>query len=191
MCIASSYYLWPLAVSVALLNAGCRVPGVDDLRPAGIEVVDPATEAMPPELSGWSSPGRLVKLSFFTKTNVRDVAKKFNLHLRAEAYFCGNRAHELAKLQVLFDGDGVITESPEASRRPESSQVWFYIAEKSGPGKDIESGTFSIPPYDLVAQPKDVCVQLHGRNMALEGFSSNVATITSTQLTRALAQDPM
>ena len=177
-----------VVISAVFLATGCRVSRFDSLRLAGIEVVDPTRENIPMALSTWSPAGRLVKLSFVTSTNVRATVRTLNLHLRADAYFCGNRAHKLEMLQVLFDADGVIAENPEPSQ--DGSKVWLYIAEKSGPGRDIETGALSIPPYNLVTQPKNVCVQLHGRNMALEGFSSNVVTIAFDEIARALATTP-
>jgi hypothetical protein len=188
-----SYSTWIVGSTVPAvvlcLLFGCDVAKVNDLRLSKIEVVDPRREALPAELAGWSPQGRLVKLSFTTKTNIRDVARKFRLHLLADAYFCGNQKHELAKLQVLFDRDGAFAENPLPSSSSGGSEIWFYAAERSEPRKDIETGRMSIPSYDLVQQPREVCVRLHGHNMALEGFSSNIVNIASEKLSSALAQD--
>jgi hypothetical protein len=179
---------WTALTIVLCLISGCNVARVNDLRLASIEVVDRTRQVIPPELAEWHPEGRLVKLSFTTRTNVRNVVREFGLHVRADAYFCANQAHELAKLQILFDRDGAIAENSQPSSSADGTELWLYAAERSVARKDIETGKLSIPPYDLVQQPGNVCVQLHGRNMALEGFSSNVVTIAADGLTKALAQ---
>lgn len=180
---------WTALTMILCLISGCNVARVNDLRLVDIEIVDRTREVIPAELAEWHPEGRLVKLSFTTRTNVRKVARNFDLHVRADAYFCANQAHELAKLQILFDRDGAITENSQPSGRANGIELWFYVAERSEARKDIETGKLSIPPYDLVQQPRNVCVQLHGRNMALEGFSSNIVTVAADEMTKALARD--
>lgn len=179
---------WILATLVLCLNSGCNFARVNDLSLVGVEIVDPAQQAVPPELSEWNAQGRLVKFSFHTKTNVRNVARTLGLHLRADVYFCPNQAHEVAKLQILFDRDGAITENPQPSSSVNGTEFWFYAAERSQARKDIETGKLSIPPYDLVKKSRSICVQLHGRNMAMEGFSSNLVNVAADRVTKALSQ---
>lgn len=173
-----------MLASVLCFSYGCTVASVNDLRLREIEVVDPSVQSVPVELESWAPKGRLLRIVLVTGLNVRDTAKRYNLYVRADAYSCVGRKHELAKLEILFDADGVIGEELAPSRSAGGSELWFYVVEKSDPRKNIETGLFSVPAYDLVQHPHDICVQLHARNMALQGFSSNVVRIHGHELAR-------
>jgi hypothetical protein len=170
------------------LIGGCSLAKVGDLRLAGIEVVDPVRQPIPGELNGWNSNGRLVKLTFTTNTNIRDVTRTDGLHLLVRPYFCANERQDLWTMQILFDADGAILKDPTPSSSSDGSAVWFYVAESSATRLTIDAHTLGIPAYDLARQPGDVCVQLRGQKTAFGGFYSNIVTISSAELSEALTK---
>ena len=160
-----------LACCTSLTACGTEV---DDLRFVRIEVVG-ARELLPSELRDWPLPGRIVRIEFRTSQNIRTIARDKELNVRADVYFCGNKAHVLSKLRYVFDSEGFLGHMPAPAQSGDGSSIYLYVAEGAEARRDIESGERSIPAYDLSRDARDVCVQLHGYNMALEGFSSNVA----------------
>lgn len=177
---------WSALATMLFLACGCNFIKVNNVQLASIEVVDGSRQDVPGELGQWNPEGRLVKLTLRTETNIRNVARDLGLHVRVDAYSCGNQDHVLDMLDLVFDRDGVIGDNPSASSNPDGSAVWIYVSERSGPRRDIETGKTSIPSYDLAHRPADLCIRLHGRNMALEGFSSNIVRVPSEILEDAL-----
>lgn len=172
-----------VALAVTCAVAGCKVARVDDVHLIGIDLVKPQEERALADVEKWSSQGPLLKLMFAIKSDVRGLARQYDLNVRVEAYQCDNRGHLLAWLPHVFDQQGAISAYVSQSSRTSSSEVWIYVAEKAGQRKDIETGE-AIPAYDLASQPVDICVQLHGFNMARQGFSSNVIVIPADQSKR-------
>lgn len=177
---------WAALATALFLTCGCNFTKVNNVRLAGVEVVDGSRQVLPDELGQWNPGGRLVKLTFWTEKNIRNVARDLGLHVRVDAYSCGNRDHVLEMLDLLFDHDGAIGDNPTSSSNPDESAVWIYVSERSGPRRDIETGKITIPSYDLAHGKVDLCIRLHGRNMALEGFSSNIVRVPSEALEVAL-----
>jgi hypothetical protein len=118
--------------------------------------------------------------------NIRTIARDKELNVRADVYFCGNKAHVLSKLRYVFDSEGLLGHNPAPAKLGDGSSIYLYAAEGAEAARDIESGERSIPAYDLSRDARDVCVQLHGYNMALEGFSSNVAVARKQAIQEAL-----
>jgi hypothetical protein len=174
-----------------MLGLACCMPltacgsDVDDLRAVRIEVVS-ERESLPSELRDWPFPGRIVRIELSTSQNIRTIARDKELNLRSDVYFCGDKAHVLSKLRYVFDSEGVLGHNPAPAQSGEGSSIYLYVAERAEAARDIESGERSIPAYDLSGDARDVCVQLHGYNMALEGFSSNVAMVKRQTIDEAL-----
>src|SRR5689334_24410031 len=92
-------------LALACVLCGCRV---DDLRFAGIEVLD-AGQPLPRAVAKWHPQSRVLKLSFSTAANLRALEQQKGLYVGADVYFCGNRSHELGWMHVVFDSNGPFT----------------------------------------------------------------------------------
>jgi hypothetical protein len=163
---------------------------VDDVRFAGIDIVVLQDEHLLAEVEKWRPQGRLLKLVFTTSTEVRELAQRYELNVRADVYQCGNRDHLVAKVPHVFDQQGAIRTAAPKKSSPSSGRLWIYIVDKWELRTDIETGKATIPAYDLASNPVDICVQLHGYNMARQGFSSNVITISGDQFSKVLTSTP-
>jgi hypothetical protein len=127
----------------------------------------------------------LAMVTFTTKTNLIEFARRYDYNIVEGASFCsGNGVDEAKKLQEdssVYDLDGRIDMTRRDSR---ASPGVYHIYLDVTPMKF--AGHPSPFAYDLRHQPEDVCIEVRGGNMLGRTFVSNVM-IVSKDLLSAVA----
>jgi hypothetical protein len=131
---------------------------------------------MTDELKGWLANRTTVRIELETAISIRDVASKYGLNVRADVRYCHSSA-ELTSWRYVYDEHGPISSGNRGAGVSEPTKLWLYVSEREGVRRNLRTGEMSVPGYDLHGDRKDVCVRVHARNMALEGFSSNEVVI--------------
>ena len=81
----------------------------------------------------------------------------------------------------VFDEYGLI-DGTNHKQSPASNTVYVYFATREGERKNVELGKKPFPAYDLGSMARvDLCLQIKGRNMAMQGFTSNTFKFALTE----------
>jgi hypothetical protein len=170
-----------LVLGLTLL-AGCNVARVN-VQLEAIEVFDTTPDAVLKDMWGWKPDGKVVKLLLSSNQNIRALSNRYGLQVMVDAYSCSNRALELRYLSRLFDDEGLITQDAAPKAVPSGPYRFsFYFGDRSS----RQAANEQKPAYDLVQDPINVCLRLSARNMALQGFTSNVVTVPAEKLAEML-----
>lgn len=137
---------------------------------------------------------------FESNEDLLSLAKKMGANLSSDAYFC-----EKPKQQVLLgmpdiysDSKNVMTLKIQDGERhkndEESHQAWYryevvlfasWEADREAPRQHSETEKTYYLKYDLIKEPKDICVSISGGNM-VQMIKSNTLTITAEEIRRVL-----
>jgi hypothetical protein len=163
----------------------CCAAGSVKLEVTSLEVVPRTDQSVTGEFEGWrSQPGRLVRVVLSSNKNLRKLRNARGLNVFFQAWRCSIPKERLSYLGLVYDSAGEIGERNVAPIL-ESNRVWLYIAE-SGPSWRGNSSHDRAEPYDLRTGRDDVCVRIRGRNMVLQGFTSNVVRLPAKELVAKL-----
>jgi hypothetical protein len=156
----------------AVLACGLAVSAcVPNIKLLGARVEQVPIEAKPAEFTGsWPQDSALLRVEVQTSRNLRAIADAHELNVGVDAFLCDERRHELSAMTYLFDDAGHI----DAYHGPGSGSkaIWFYLAQKSRPRRDIEGGP-DFPAYDLRTELRDMCFEVRGGNMLGQTMRSN------------------
>jgi hypothetical protein len=120
-----------------------------------------------------------------TGDNVRELARRYELHVSVDAFFCDDHDQRLVAYPAVFDHDGNISDSRVQATDPKDTQVWIYVAVTSSGAPDGQFSAGKSASYDLKSVDRSVCVQLRGGSMTLRQLKAPVVSIPAEQVRHA------
>lgn len=174
-----------LVLSAACL-ASCTLPGPRDLRLKSVEVAHLDLDDFNPGQIRETEPGRntveVLKISFHTRTNLFETRRATGFNIGAEAASCNGGQIELPVGYVYWKGYSANAkiDSPPASGEDMVYSVYGPVRLDSAIATRIGK-----PEFDLQHEPFDVCLRVHGGNMAGMQFWSNVLRVPQQQIFQA------
>lgn len=148
-----------------------RTSGIEPLKWKGL----PELERSEPQL----------RVVMQTGNNVRELARRYELHVGVEAFICGDRDRRLVAYPAVFDHDGNISDSPVPARDPKDTQVWIYVAVSAPGFQGSPTSAGKHARYDLTSVDESVCVQVRGGSMTLRRLKAPVVSIPAEQVRHA------
>lgn len=173
-------------VATALLVAGCVMPSLENISLVRVERttgIEPLRWKVLPELQQ-KEPQLRVEMD--TRKNVRELARRNELHVSADAFFCGNRDQHLVVYPAVFDRDGNISDSPAQASDPADTHAWIYIAASSTGGHGGLNSADKSVSYDLAKNARDVCVEIRGGSMTLRSLKAPLVSVPAATVRDAL-----
>ncbi len=183
-----------ILLSFGLLGCISTMPG--DLRFSGVELIE-VPEVTGKEIdrgrytlrSGYI-PRLMVKLA--SKENIFSFAKKKGVRVSANVYFCENPNEEvLLKRGGVFIGDKslddlLLSNAPIDSLNTNRSGDYIYIIKIGLYSPEIDGGSITLEAFDLVKNPRDICLFLELKSM-LGGYESKTVKIPKKEIKKAIS----
>lgn len=128
------------------------------------------------------------------------LAKKMGSSLYSDAYFCEEPEQQVLLIMPgIYSGSKSVTmlsiqDGERHKNDEESHQAWYryevvlfasWEADREAPRQHSETEKTYYLKYDLIKEPKDICVSISGGNM-VQIIKSNTLTIMAEEIRRVL-----
>lgn len=191
-----------IAISLCLFN--CQVlardlPAIGDLQLLSLELVEDKepTDIIMPNAQHPTGPSRRqIKLRFAVEGDLFRYIKFHEYNIGIDAFLCVrgiiDNKKPLDSTSYIFDDRGLVdpyrTDIAHGVHQQSGHVFRAYIYMQPVP----RSGTHNVfekeTLYDLLREPKDVCLQLRGGNMLGGVFKTNRIIITEQMILDAIAK---
>lgn len=191
---------------IVILLGACATQFTDDLTVQSVELVEgPSQDAwtesgLVPVLSTESAnvsrshseqPGPVLKVTLATKSNLWAFAKRKAGVMQIDADFCDTSDNTaLLRASSLYVPQAVAAASAlNAEATAASPYEYFFFMDIRGDARETEQVTYQA--FDLIAQPRDVCVVIRGGYYSKIGYKSNTAVVSALAIKAALRDLPL
>ncbi len=176
---------------ICVAISACGIAGGGPLNLQVISVEMASASSHPPELHPMdlrlTTPSLVVVFS--SEQDLVEYAKDHEFNIGNDTSFCRDGAFDtLQPLQgnpYVFDDFGKVDAFQRERSRSSHPAPYFYrvfIRLKS-----ISLAGQKIAPYDLAANPADICLRIRGGNMSGAKFTSNTIVVSRDAVVRALS----
>lgn len=173
------------------------MPPVDDLKLVSVDVV--AQSDIPKHDKLWDEgviAKPLVRVTFSSSYDFQRLARRWNYYIGQQTAYCNNdvpdRQNQIEGFPGIYDHMGQVYEYAERESSADArGRILYHVYFDAE-----QHGNVNFKPYDLIREPRDVCIQMNGHNeiageIPTVRFRSNVLVLPKGVLTAAFERAKM